>query len=171
MPIWLQALWTWLKTITCTIGRGLRLIWRGLKDIDAAAHKLQREDLHRSVRAGVAVAMLLAVLLLFGAGRVAGQVVPAEHPFWEAVLQAKLVLVRTVLANLPLIQGLLVAYLAYQVYENTELGRRTVIWHLDECGAPDERVEIRAAKTRNAGLIQAALVAGCVLGYLQGVLR
>lgn len=136
-----------------------------LSHLFANAFDLTPEQRQRSVRIAAWVGGLLVLVVLFAAGRTAGQVVPAEHPIWEAVLQTRLALVRLVMAlPLPLI-GTVAGVVIYQVFENSELGKRLVV----PAGTDDAHVE--AQKVRNGGAILAALVGACILGFMLGVLR
>jgi hypothetical protein len=136
-----------------------------LKKLWEAAYNLSAEDRKKTVRWAVAVASVAVASVLVAAGIMALDVVPAESPVWEAILQSRLVLTRLALALPLLFLGWLFKTFLYQTYENTALGKRTVIW------VKTDSDTIRAMKTRNAGTIQAALMLACVLGLLLGVLR
>ena len=143
----------------------MRYLTQRLAHLWSAAYNLTPLERRASVRfaCGVGVAALAVILLL--ALRVAGTQVGVEHPLWEAVLQARAVLVRLILAVPVLIFALLGAEASHQTLENTELGRRTMTWDSSD----NERV--MAEKTRNAGSLHAALVLAWILGLCWGVLR
>jgi hypothetical protein len=130
-----------------------------------AAWDLTPEERSRTVRVCSWIAFVLVLIVLAGAGSTAGRVVPAEHPVWEAILQTRLVLVRLVLTVPLLVIGATAAVLLYQLLENTELGRRLLIWHYSD------DAHTQATKTRNGGSLLATLLAACILGILLGVLR
>ncbi len=143
----------------------LTSLYTALTNLWKAAYNLDPEDRKKSVRIAAGLGVMLVVLVLCGAGGAAGQVVPAEHPIWEAVLQARLVLVRLVLAVPILILGAAAGILLYQWMENTDLGKRLLVWDLGD------DVRVRAQKTRNGGGILGAILASSILGLLLGVLR
>lgn len=136
----------------------LRHLWH-------AAYNLTVVERRCSVRAACGLAGVLLLAVLLWAVVVARVQVGADHPLWEAVLQARMVLVRLILALPVLVLGLLAAVAAYQTLENTELGRRLLIWD------PSDDARVEATKTGNAGTLLASLVLACVLGLLWGVLR
>jgi len=108
--------------------------------------------------------LAVAVILLMTAGT-AGRTVAAEHPLWEAVVQARLVLVRLILSVPVVIIGFGTAVLLFNVLENTVLGQRTVV-PVDE-----DNVDVKTMKRSNAGTVMAFLLLGCIGGLLQAVLR
>jgi len=143
----------------------LTSLYTALTNLWKAAYNLDPEDRQRSVRIAAGLGVLLAVLVLCGAGGTAGQVVAADHPLWEAVLQARVVLVRLVLAVPVLVLGGFAGVLLYQLLENTNLGKRLLIWDLGD------DIRIRAQKTRNGGSLLGAILAASILGLMLGVLR
>lgn len=147
-----------LLTLITSLYTALTNLWK-------AAYNLDPEDRQRSVRIAAGLGVLLVVLVLCGAGGAASQVVPAEHPAWEGVLQARLVLVRLALAVPLLILAAFAGVLIYQLLENTELGKRLLIW------APADDARTQAQKTRNAGSLLGAILAASIVGMLLGVLR
>jgi hypothetical protein len=130
-----------------------------------AAYNLTVMERRRSVRAicGLSGGILTAILIW--ALVVARGQVGADHPLWEAIIQARMVLVRLILAVPVMILGLLAAVTAYQTLENTELGRRLMIWDISDDAL------VQSTKTSNAGNLLASLVLACALGLLWGVLR
>lgn len=143
----------------------MRKMFEFLGHLWQAAYNLTPEQRKRSVRVAAWIGAVLVLLVIFAAGKAAGAVVPAEHPVWEAVLQSRLVLVRMVISIPLLILGTLAAVALYQVIENTELGKRLLIW----AESDDARVE--AEKTSNAGTLLGKLLLACILGLALGVLR
>ncbi len=140
-------------------------VFQFLAHLWEAAYNVTPEDRKRSVRIASGIGIALVVLVIFVAGKTAGQVVPAEHPIWEAVLQARLILVRLLVALPLLVLAAFAAVTIYQVVENTELGRRLLIW------ASSDDAHTQAQKTRNGGALLASLLAACIVGLLLGVLR
>lgn len=130
-----------------------------------AARNLTPETRKKIVRVAAGVAVVDVILVVAVAFYVAGRVVPAESPVWEAALQLRLVLVRLLVAAGLIPLGIWLGTLALQVVEKTELGRRLWTW------APTDTDAIRAEKVRNVGnylnLVTVALVVGLLLGVLR----
>lgn len=143
----------------------MRYLAERLAHLLSAPFHLTAEQRKASVRfaGGFAVAALLLVLV--GAIRLAALNPAPDHPLWEAVANTRVVLARLGLALALVICGVIGALVEYQILENSELGRRTVIW--DQADDPG----VKACKTRNAGTLQAALLVANILGLLLGVLR
>ena len=95
----------------------------------------------------------------------ASNVVPAENPWWDAILQARLVLVRLVLAVPLICIGYYLALVLYAAFSKTAVGRQIVI-HEDGEGA-----NMHGFKTSNSGFIVALLMLSCIGGLLLGVLK
>lgn len=130
-----------------------------------AGYNLTPDQRRRTVRYATATAAALLAVLLFAAGKAAAQSVPADHPVWEAVLQARLALVRLALAVPIVIVALACGLTIYQVMENSELGKRLWQWH------ESDDAYTQAAKTRNGGMVLAAILGSCILAFLLGILR
>jgi hypothetical protein len=81
------------------------------------------------------------------------------------ILQARLVLVRLVLAPPIAVIGIACAVAFYQVIENSDLGVRLMV----ALGSDDAHSE--AQKVGNGGRLLATLVGACVIGFLFGCLR
>jgi hypothetical protein len=143
----------------------MRNFIQSLKNLWAAAYNLDPLERRRAVRVAVWIGAVVALLVLILAGRTAGQVVPAEHPIWEAILQFRLAGVRLVLALPLVLLGACLGAAIYQLIENSELGRRLLIWDSKDA------VPVMAQKTRNGGTLLATLVGSCILGLCLGVLR
>lgn len=135
------------------------------KDLLAAAFDLTEVERRRTVRIVSMLAALLVAVVIAWAWRTSGNVVPAESPVWEAVLQTRLVLVRIVLAVPLVVIGAYTALLIFQALENSALGARLFIV------VKTDFEMTREAKVKNRGTVLAALFIACILGLLLGVLR
>jgi hypothetical protein len=140
-------------------------MFKFFKDLWSAAYNLHPDTCKRTVRIAGILAVLLVVVVLFGAAAIAGRVVPAENPVWEAILQTRLAFVRMGLAIPVLILAAVSGVTLFQVLENTQLGKRLLIW------ADGDDPQVKAQKTRNAGALLSALILSCIVGLLLGVLR
>lgn len=122
-----------------------------LKNLFSAAYNLEPDQKRQAKRIALTLVSSLVAVVLFMAGRHASVDADAATSLWTTVIQARGILVRSCAAlgvwPLSVVSGLL----AYEVFELTDLGKRMVVW------AESDTSEIRAAKTRNCGLILAAL--------------
>lgn len=135
-----------------------------------AAWKLSPEQRRRTVRWALGLAGVVLLVVLFAAGRTATTDAPAENPVWEVVILYRLALARLVLVLALLPAAVAAAVLIYQTLENSNLGKRLLIWSQSDT-QPLEAISVQAAKTRNGGVILAVLLGGCIVGVLLGVLR
>jgi type IV secretory pathway VirB2 component (pilin) len=136
-----------------------------LKNLFKAAHSLdvpQRMMVTRDAAwlAGGTVALIVALAVA-----AALNVVSADSPYWDAVLQTRLALVRLPLALAVAIIGYYLAMLLYLIFAKTYLGRRLTFIE-DGDGS-----QIGGMKLGNAGTIQAMLFLACIAGLLLAVLR
>jgi hypothetical protein len=136
-----------------------------LKDLFSAAYNVEPAQRRKIVRVVFGLAAVLVLLLVFLAGRHAGQVLPSESPWWETALQLRLLLVRLLMAVALVPLGVAAGFLVHQAMEHTDLAKRLWTW------APDDAVSVKAEKTRNAGAYLLTITAAIVLGLLIGVLR
>lgn len=139
-----------------------------MKDLFLAAYNLTTEQRKRTVQIALAIAGVILVAVIFSAGGTATTEASAEHPIWEVVILYRLALARMFLAVALIPAGALAAVTLYQTIENTDLGKRLLVWTSPE---NYEATGVMAAKTRNGGYLLASLLFACILGLLVGVLR
>lgn len=136
-----------------------------LRDLWTAAYNLTHEERARSVQIAAWLGAALVAAGIALTERVAEHTVGADSPWWDSVLIARLGLTRLAMAIPLLVLAVFLALLCYQVIENSNLGRRLLIWHAND------GVQTKAQKTRNAGALLATLLLTFVVGLLLGVLR
>jgi cytochrome c biogenesis protein CcdA len=136
-----------------------------LRDLFTAAFKLDDEQRKRTVRIAVGLAVLCILVVLALAGRTAASEPGVEHPVWEIAILYRLALARLLLAFGLVQVGAMVGMVLYQAFENTQLGKRLVIW------SETDSEPVKARKTGNAGLLAGVAFLSCILGLLVGVLR
>jgi len=122
----------------------------------------RKSELTKSTVMVGTVFVLVAIALIIAT---ASKTVAAEHPLWEAVVQSRLALARIIMAVPMAFIGFGLAYLLYNVLENSDLGRRTVV--------PEEKdnLNVKAFKVSNAGFILASISVACILGMILAVCR
>ena len=138
------------------------------RNLFTAAHKLTPDQKRKTVRGAALLAGLVLLVILFSASRVAVTEPGADHPVWEVVILFRLALARTILALALLPLAVFGAVVTYQAIENSELGKRLMVWR------PTEEYEsgaVQSQKTANAGRLLSALMFACIVGLLVGVLR
>lgn len=155
-------------------------------DLFSATFDLTKEERRRSVRIASWAAVALVVIILAAAGATAGNVVAADDPIWEAVLQTRIALVRLPLAVVLVVIGAIIAVVIYQVLENSRLGDRVLGAFFVRAADPEESIGpvcgedyplpdgqniVFAEPVSSRSSILAALFVACILGLLIGVLR
>jgi thiol:disulfide interchange protein len=110
--------------------------------------------------AGIAVLFIVALACV-----TAGNVVSADSPWWDAVLQARLILFRLTFAIVLIAVGFYTALVLFSVFAKTALGHRTVV------PQDGEGTTLSGFKIGNAGFVQGLLMLACIAGLLVGVLR
>ena len=138
------------------------------RNLFAAAHKLTPDQRRKTVRIAAALAAVVLFVVLLGASRTAVTEPGADHPVWEVVVLFRLALARTILALALLPLAVFGAVVTYQALENSELGKRLLVWREPESF---EAGSVQAQKTANGGRLLATLLAACIIGLLVGVLR
>lgn len=138
------------------------------RNLFAAAHKLTPDQRRKTVRFAAILAAVVVFVVLLGASRTAVTEPGADHPVWEVVILFRLALARTVLSLALLPLAVFVAVVTFQTIENSELGKRLMVWRPTE---EYEAVAVQSQKTANAGRLLSALLFACIIGLLVGVLR
>lgn len=136
-----------------------------LSEIYEAARNLTPDQRRRWVRKAALAAALVVAAVLSLLAWIAGRVVPAESPIWEAALQGRLIAVRLVVALGLIPFGVFIATHIHNLLENTDQCRRLWTW------TETDTAVVKAEKTRNSGEFLKVLVLAIVLGLLIGVLR
>lgn len=132
----------------------------------AAPYDLKDAERQQTVRVAAVLGALLVLLVLAVTGWFAGQAATDPiSPTYDVVIIARTVLARVVPGAALMVIGSVGGGVLYQVIENSDLGKRLLIWHGKDCP------EVKAQKTRNAGLLLALLQLAGILGFLLGVLR
>jgi hypothetical protein len=138
-----------------------------LKNLLKSPHTLDVEERRAVTRsagilAGAAVAVIVALACI-----TAGNVVSADSPFWDAILQTRLALVRLVLASAVLVISYYATLVEFHAFSHTALGRSIIVWKADDT----DGANMHGFKTSNAGFIIALMFAGNTAGLLLSVLR
>jgi len=132
-----------------------------------AAHTMdlaERKSVTRWAGSIAGAAVLLIVALAADAARTT---VGTDSAWWDAVLQARLVLVRLVLAAAIMAIGFYSALTLYHVFTKTAIGRSLVVWKANDT----DGANMHGYKTSNGGFILALLMLACIGGLLSGCLR
>lgn len=132
-----------------------------------AAHTMsldERKSVTRWAGAVAGIAVLVIVALAVDAARTP---VGSDSAWWDAVLQARLVLVRLVLAAAIIAIGYFTSLVLYHAFAKTAIGRSLVVFKEDDT----DGANMHSFKTSNGGFIQAMLFVACIGGLLIGVLR
>jgi hypothetical protein len=138
-----------------------------LRKFFTSAHTMdlaERKSVTRWAGAIAGVAVLVIVALAMAAARTS---VGADSAWWDAVLQARLVLVRLVLAAAIMAIGYFASLILYHAFAKTAIGRSLVVWKEDDT----DGANMHGYKTSNGGFIMAMLFVACIGGLLIGVLR
>lgn len=153
--------------IACIVIAAALVAWKAqwVNDLFTDAYNLlhEPERMKRSARIAAAVALGVAVVLLFVGGKTAGASVNPEDRSFDVIVFVRLALARVlaVAAVWPLV--IFGAYATWHWLDN-QIGKRLWIW------TNDVSDEIKAAKKRNGATVLAALI--LALAFLAaGVVR
>lgn len=135
------------------------------RDLFTAAFKLTDDQRRKTVRAVAVLAGLILICCLLLASHTATSEPGADHPIWEVAILFRLALARLILAIALIPASAFIGVALYQVLENTQLGKRLLVWSDSDTG------EVMARKVANAGLLASVCLATCIVGLLLGVLR
>lgn len=153
--------------IACIIAAASLVAWKAqwVNDLFTNAYDLlhEPERMKRSARIAAAVALGVAVVLLFAGGKLAATRVSADSDAFDVVVYVRLALARlfTVAAVWPLV--VFGAYATWHWLDN-KVGKRLWVW------TNDTSDEIKAAKKRNGAVVLGALLLALSL-LAAGVIR
>lgn len=136
-----------------------------LKALFASPHKLTPQERKTVTWMAGWVAIVAVAFVVALAAVTAGNVVSADSPYWDAVLQTRLALVRLPLALATATIGFYLSLGFYAVFSKTYVGRRLTLMEDGDGG------QIGGMKLSNAGTMQAMLSLACIAGLLLSVVR
>lgn len=132
-----------------------------------SAHTMDLAERKSVTRWAGIVAGAAVLLIVTTAADAARTTVGTDSAWWDAVLQARLVLVRLVLAAAIMAIGYFASLILYHAFAKTAIGRSLVVWKDDDT----DGANMHGYKTSNGGFIMAMLFVACIGGLLIGVLR
>lgn len=117
-------------------------------------YNFTKEQLQIAARAVLALVVILVVLAAAVLYSLSRAVVPAEAPNWEAVLAARLIFFRALVAPALAAGAVLMAFVLFYAVDKTPLGRRLFHWE------DSDPIELKSVFVRQAGMTLAALLLG-----------
>ena len=135
------------------------------KDLISAAYKVEPARRKQIVKIGFWVSGSFIALIIGLMVLISHLGIAPDSKWWDIVTQCVLTFGRMVLALPAIWLAAISAFVLYNVFETSSIGHRVVLW--DE----KDSDEIKAQKTRNAGMIAAAMIAALLNGLITAFLK
>lgn len=132
-------------------------------DLFKASYNVDADQRAKLVKIASAVAVVIVLAVVAVGLHTASGPADPNHPSWEVVILARLVLARSFFAVGLLAAAILSAVLAFNALEHSSLGKRLMVWKTD--GQVPESISVQAQKTANGGRMFAVLVVAAALVF------